>query len=168
MLFLDWQQAFDRLSRQGLLSALERIGCTPHYLKVISSMYAHTSFVVRTPAGVSSEHTQHSGIRQGCPLSPYLFVIFMSVLMDDVEERYVREVGHAPRVHTANDPLFDLEYADDVLLLTRTRAEMQRLLALIEEEAAGYAMSMKADKVELIVMNPPEDVPPSSLLHAPR
>ena len=154
LLFLDWQQAFDRLSREGLLSALRRIGCTPHYVKVIESMYAHTSFVVRTPSGCSTEHCQHSGIRQGCPLSPYLFVVFMSVFMDDIEDRYVEEHGTPPRVHTAQDPLFDLEYADDVVLLTRTRAQLQRLLSMIEEEASLYAMRLNQDKVKLVAMNP--------------
>ena len=54
----------------------------------------------------------------------------MSVLMDDVQNRYEEEFGSVPRVHTALDPLFDLEYADDVLLLTRTRDQMQGLTLL--------------------------------------
>ena len=114
----------------------------PHFLKVIESLYAHTSFVVRAQSSTSSEHLQASGIRQGCPLSPYLFVVFMSVFMDDVEEQYVQEHGSAPRVHTASDPLFDLEYADDVVLLTRTKHQMQSLLSLVEKEASLYAMRL--------------------------
>ena len=117
-------------------------------------MYAHTTFAVRTRSGLSEVHQQHSGIRQGCPLSPYLFVIFMSVLMDDVENTYTQH--HPPsRVHTAADPLFDLEYADDVLLLTKTREQMQTLVRLIEEGAALYGMKLNPDKVKMISMNAP-------------
>ena len=70
LLFLGRQQAFDRLSREGMLSALRRIGCTPHYLEVIASIYQNPSFVVRTSRGISESYAQGSGIRQGCPLSP--------------------------------------------------------------------------------------------------
>ena len=84
--------------------------------------------------------------------------IFMSVFMTDVEHEYVRVWGSPPRVHTAADPLFDLEYADDVLLLTRTSDQIQRLLHIIEAQAVKYAMQLNHDKVKLITMN----VPPSS------
>ena len=79
----------------------------------------------------------------------------MSILMDDVEDKYVLLHGSPPRVHSAADPLFDLEYADDVLLMTKTREQMQSLVRLIEEEASLYAMSLNPDKVKLIAMNAP-------------
>ena len=149
LVFLDWKQAFDRLSREGLVSSLRRIGFSDHYLKVIEGMYEDPRFSVRDSHGTSKEHKQSSGIRQGCPLSPYLFVIFMSVFMHDVEQEYVRRHDHPPRVHTVTDPLFDLEYADDVLLMTKTRQQMQSLLDIVELYAGHYSMRLNLSLIHI-------------------
>ena len=39
----------------------------------------------------SSERRQNSGIRQGCPLSTYLFIIVMTVIMRDINSKLTQE-----------------------------------------------------------------------------
>ena len=130
LLFLDWQQAFDRLSREGLLSALRRIGCTPHFLEVIGSIYQDPKFVVRTSQGTSQEYAEGSGIRQGCPLSPYLFLIVMTALFHDIHTLHQLPLSkHRPTATTFDEVLF----ADDTVLLTRESHQMHTLLQDFEK-----------------------------------
>ena len=90
LLFLDWTMAFDKLSHTGLHSALVRFGLPDMYTRLISDIYTDPTFEVRDNNTHTGKYPQGSGIRQGCPLSPYLFIIFLTVLMHDVKQELTR------------------------------------------------------------------------------
>ena len=50
------------------------------YIKAIESLYRDPRLRVRIKEDYSERMNQRSGIRQRCPLSPYLFIITMTVL----------------------------------------------------------------------------------------
>ena len=65
------------------MNALRRIGIPPHFCDVLRSIYTGRLFEVRECGQVSERKRQDSGICQGCPLSPFLFILVMTVLMHD-------------------------------------------------------------------------------------
>ena len=84
LMALDWESAFDTIMPQGLLNALDRIGYPQHLLDIIASIYNNRSFLVRDGGATSScRGQQFSGVCQGCPLSPFLFISLMSVMLHD-------------------------------------------------------------------------------------
>eukprot|EP00439_Symbiodinium_sp_Y106_P055777 s1083_g7.t1 len=62
---LDWTQAFDKLHPQAVSQALARHG----------AIYQSPTFTVRAAGNRSHFAQASSGIRQGCPLSPYVFLL---------------------------------------------------------------------------------------------
>ncbi|CAE8684982.1 unnamed protein product [Polarella glacialis] len=155
LLFIDWEMAFDKITREGLICSLRRLHLPEHVLSVIGNMYQHTPFRVRDSDNVSQKEMQSTGIRQGCPLSPYLFILFMTVLMHDVEVSYRAERGNAVHTHPAADPLFDLEYADDTVLMSRSNHSITKLLQCLQKEAEPYGMALNRAKTKLLVVNGP-------------
>ena len=74
--------------------------------------------------------------------------------MHDLESKLQTEFHHVPSVHSSADPLFDLEYADDVVLFARSRKVAQFLLNNIQTLAEESGMQLNKNKTALVLMNP--------------
>ena len=68
---LDWEKVFDKIQHDKLLLALHRLGFSQHFTDVIQNCYRKPTFYVKDDFGTSEIKQQRSGIRQGCPLSPF-------------------------------------------------------------------------------------------------
>jgi hypothetical protein len=79
----------------------------------------------------------------------------MTVLLHDVEDSYRIEIGSAVHTHSAADPLFDLEYADDTVLMSRSSESITKLLRCLQTHAAPYGMALNRSKTKLLVANGP-------------
>ena len=55
LLFIDWEMAFDKITREGLICSLRRLHIPEHVLTVIGNMYQHTPFRVRDSDNVSQQ-----------------------------------------------------------------------------------------------------------------
>ena len=151
ILLLDWEKAFDKVSTDGLDDALRRMGVSQHYREVVADIYRHPQFCVETHGCRSQQATASSGIRQGCPLSPYLFLLVHTVLLLDARQGATEENGGVQRnSYSSKHPLTNLRYADDTLVVGRTAAALQCLLHHIQAEAAHYNLQLNLGKCELL------------------
>ena len=92
LLFLDWKQAFDSLDHTAMLEALARLGLSSKMLAAVRSIYRDPKFFTKGFQGQIATGTVGSGIRQGCPLSPYLFILVLTVIFHDTDELLLSRV----------------------------------------------------------------------------
>ena len=118
--FLDLEKAYDKVNRDKLFDILRRYGICDRFVDVLQRIYkgSKVKFVWK---GIETEWFEtKSGVRQGCPLSPLLFNI------------YIREVGNMieksglgikfPIISESDEirqwmDVAGLMYADDIVLI---------------------------------------------------
>jgi hypothetical protein len=84
MLFLDWEKAFDKSPQKHTSPHCRDFGVSEAVSRIIPALYREPLFRVKDNQSTSSTRKAGTGIRQGCPLSPYLFLVIHSAIMHDV------------------------------------------------------------------------------------
>ena len=147
MVLLDWEKAFDKVDRKKLMEALTRMSVHEKLLNVTQSLYKDTQFKVEIDGESFDWMQQDTGIRQGCPLSPYLFIIVMTVMFDDIKE----SLQHKLVVHRVLGANFDeVMYADDTICICQDTKTMNKYINKIEEVGLEYGMKLNKGKCELL------------------
>ena len=93
----------------------------------VRALYKNPTFYITINDHTSSTLPQHRGIRQGCPLSPYLFILCQAMLFEDV----ARKLKHPLKRMWPAD-FHDFFYADDTVLFASTAKELETYLAVLK------------------------------------
>ena len=121
---------------------------------MIVSIYTDRTFRVAECGTESELHNQRFGICQGCPLSPFLFVIVMQDLISRARESLSAEARRGMEDHR----LFEILFADDTLILGLSAAHVQEFAAAIEKIGSELGMSLHWGKTQLLSLGTTEQV----------
>ncbi|KAI3363672.1 hypothetical protein L3Q82_001297 [Scortum barcoo] len=149
MCFVDLEKAFDRVPRGILWGVLREYGVRGPLLRAVRSLYDRSRSLVRIAGSKSDLFPVHVGLRQGCPLSPVLFIIFM--------DRISRRSQGPEGVRFGNHRISSLLFADDVVLLASSSSQdlqhvLERVCSRVKcGEAAG--MRISTSKSEAMVLD---------------
>ena len=111
----------------------------------------HTDPIFHT-VGITGDEAQanpHTGIRQGCPLNPHLFILALSVILSDVDNRLMTH-GVPTNTWSVGKPTCDLEYADDTHLFGISVEVLEEYLKHLQVEASLYGLLLNLVKAELL------------------
>ena len=106
-------------------------------------------------AGQLSESFEvKTGVRQGCPLSPFLFLLLIDWIMKTTTSGRYNGIQW-----TLWTQLDDLDFADDLALLSHNHSQMQDKTTLLETTLAGTGLKISRKKTELMKMNTTANTP---------
>ena len=116
--FIDFEKAFDSVSRELLLARLEERGVHGDALLAIKAMFASVCMRVKSGAARSATFQTTQGVKQGDPLSPLIFGLFIETLQEFLAHRHP-DCG----VEVMGAAILSLLYADDITLIAKSAAE---------------------------------------------
>jgi len=124
--YIDFSKAYDTVSHQLLLKFLKHWGFPPYILKILKEVYTGNHIQIITPWGLTQRIPVNRGIKQGCPLSPLLFNLYIEIL--------IRAVNRGKNGISCNGKTLGiLAFADDLVLTHNSLESQQKDIQILEK-----------------------------------
>ena len=146
---IDIAKAFGSVKWEFVLKSLRALGFPERFIHWIELCVCTPSFSVQVNGELAGFFQSKRGLRQGCALSPYLFVICMNVLSNMLDKAVERkEIGYHPRCR--NILLTHLCFADDLLVFTDgTRRSIAGILRIFADFEVISGLKINLEKTVL-------------------
>jgi hypothetical protein len=159
--FIDLKAAYDTVWRNELWRIVKEYGVSSKLCRLLKALYADTQAAVRVEGELTDWFEVKTGLRQGCPLSPVLFNVFF----DRVVRKALTGLDHGVciqyrlpdgRVHLGDDVrgtvrLFDLLYADDLVLVCERPEAMKEAVMRLEEATQEIGLTISVKKTKYLI-----------------
>ncbi|KAH9583018.1 LINE-1 retrotransposable element ORF2 protein [Schistosoma haematobium] len=143
--FIDYEKAFDSVDRRTLWKLLRHYGVPEKFVNIIRNSYDGLQCKVVHGGQLTDAFQVRTGVRQGCLLSPFLFLLVVAWIM----KTSTSEGKHGIQ-WTAQNQLDDLDFADDLALLSRTREQIQIKTANVAAVSASVGLSIHKGKTKVL------------------
>ncbi len=143
--FIDFEKAFDSIWHEGLFLKLLENGIGGKTFDLISTMYKNNTCAVKIGNKRTEFFSQRRGVRQGCPLSPTLFNIYINELAKELNN------STAPGPTLTESEIKCLLFADDLVILSKTKEGLQQLLDIIETFSQTWALKINLTKTKIMI-----------------
>ena len=152
LLLVDFEKAFDSLDRSFLEHTLQSYGFGSKFINLVKLLYTNISSVVLNNGFTTNSFELHRGIRQGCPVSAYFFILCAELLADAIRQDLTIR-GLSIHQHTYKI----LQYADDAILIAKDLNDINKILALLKDFGECSGLKMNIDKSELFDLGKSEN-----------
>jgi len=150
-LFVDFRKAYDMVHQDALWAVLRHAGVPDRLVGLLANWHRVRTTALHINGTVSERFPYTKGVPQGEITSCILFIIFIESLARFLKSR---PDLHGIDLSTASVRLIILLllYADDLVMLARTPAELQRALTHIHEWAQlwGFQLGIGTGKTEAV------------------
>lgn len=146
LLFIDFRRAFDSLNHNAIWKILTQRGVPPKILNIIKNMYTDANSNVLHNGSTSKPIKVRNGVKQGCVLSPLLFNLVLDWIMKKVND------DNRGISWNFQGRLEDLDYADDICLLSHNFADMDTKLQRLATQAGLVGLTINIKKTKSMRM----------------
>ena len=121
--------------------------------RVLKSIYKTVESCVKLKGDMSEWFSIETGVRQGCVLSPLLYALFINGLV-----REINALDLGVEIDERGHKLSTLLYADDIVLITDNRKNLQKMLDTVTNYAKKWRFELNPKKSEVVVFGTPQEM----------
>ena len=140
---LDFRKAFDSLEWPFIMKILDAFNYGSSIKRWISTFYTNVESAVLNNGYTTNWFKPSKGVRQGCPLSPYLFILSAELM--SIKLRYDPGVKG---INVFGNELKVSQFADDTNLFCADLISVEKALNIVNDfgRIAGLQLNMKKTK----------------------
>ena len=146
VLALDQEKAFDRVDWDFLISTLEHMGFGPSFTAWVRLLYSNICGAVLVNGYTSSPFWPSRGVRQGCPLSPLLYILSIEVLAANLRS-HPDIIGLKLPGVPDQLPVLSL-YADDTSVIVSSNHAIHAVFSTYDRFERGTGSKLNLSKCE--------------------
>lgn len=149
MIKVDIRTAYDEVNRDFLIKVLQQFGFSNAWVTWVRSCIGSPRFLVILNGSPQGFFESTKGIRQGDPLSPFLFIIMAKVLGHFISKKWEVGAWKGVQIAAGVNPITHLQFADDTFLAGDASAREGRVMKEtldIYEKASGQKVNWHKSK----------------------
>ncbi len=154
ILSLDYAKAFDTISTEAIIKALRYFDLGDCFINWVKILLNERESCVRNGGYISNFFRMERGVRQGCPLSPLLFIVTVELLARsirfDVNIKGIQFKG-------VPFPIKIKQYADDTTLFLRDIVDFREVLSKIKSFTEFSGLDLNKSKSFAMFVCKPEN-----------
>ena len=132
MVFVDVEKAYDTVPCEVLWRCMRKQNIPEVYIRLVQDMYQGATTRVKSKRGISEHFEVGIGLHQGSALSPFLFIMLLDTISQDVQTELPRE----------------LLYADDLAIIDITNEDTQNRLESWQKVLTDNGLKVNVAKTE--------------------
>ena len=145
MLLLDFYKAFDSIEHQFIFQSLKLFGFGQPFINIIQTLYNGINSSIIVNHSTTQRFNIERGIRQGCPLSPFLFLLVTELLalsiLNDSDLKGLTIFEREIKIS---------QLADDTILFLQDKLQLPHALALVEQFSNASGLKLNVSKCEIL------------------
>lgn len=146
--YVDFEKAFDSIHRESLWSIMRHYGIPEKLIKMITLLYDTFECSVLVDGEESEWFGVTTGVKQGCNMSGFLFLLVIDYIMKKTTE--LEPTGIRWNFTTK---LEDLDFADDLALLSSKFSDIQNKTQRLHNIAKQVGLKINTKKTKVMRLN---------------
>uniref|UniRef100_A0A803SUT6 Reverse transcriptase domain-containing protein n=1 Tax=Anolis carolinensis TaxID=28377 RepID=A0A803SUT6_ANOCA len=149
LFFIDAEKAFDHVRWDYLEKVLEKFEVGHQFKRAVGAIYSNQRARLNINGQLSDYIDIQKGTRQGCPLSPLLFIMGLEIL-----NVRIREEKEITGLKISDQELKIRAYADDIVcILTNPLQSIKKVLDIIQRHGDISGFIINKEKSKFLVKN---------------